>query len=533
MSDKKLVPSHRVWELVTRTEYLTEEQILEALSKSRSLTDYAYILHDKDVYVEDDILKQKKNPPKDGEKKITKADLGKPKPAHYHVVMRFNRPMPVDKLSEWFGGIKPNFFQKKIGRGAFTDSVEYLTHETEKEQTKGKHLYADEEVTCSFNSGQTFREFLDEANERFEKYGVKDISLKKMLRFDVLFYGLTIRELKRNHKSAYDDDMEALNKRRGEHLKDAPMPKFRMNFYISGSGGSGKGLFSEALARVLVEDESNEMQDEDIFCYVGNESVGFETYDGQRVLIWDDCRHQELFKKLGSRGNTFNVFDTKPKRIPQKKKYSQTNLVNDINLVNSVEPIKAFLDGLSGSYVDRYTHEEIEAEDTQKSQGYRRFPICIEVFPTYYNLHVYRKFFDPTDDSLEFEITKHIKAPLRKMLTECGENKALYYELCKEALKPIIELYKKATELYCCFEVGDSEEIKKKFDSLGIVSSEYEDFCDKYYAKIVDYIPKSCKSKDFSIETLIYKFCVENGIEDATVKEMVANEFNDLINEYY
>ena len=47
------------------------------------------------------------------------------------------------------------------------------------------------------------------------------------------------------------------------------------------------------------------------------------------------------------------------------------SLCNEINIVNSVQPWKEFLEGLAGGYTDKYG-EEHEAED--KGQSYRRFP---------------------------------------------------------------------------------------------------------------------------------------------------------------
>ena len=41
--------------------------------------------------------------------------------------------------------------RKKEGQGTFLDCVEYLTHEHEKQQKLGKHLYSDEEIHANFD----------------------------------------------------------------------------------------------------------------------------------------------------------------------------------------------------------------------------------------------------------------------------------------------------------------------------------------------------------------------------------------------
>ena len=49
-------------------------------------------------------------------------------------------------------------------------------------------------------------------------------------------------------------------------------------------------------------------------------------------------------------------------------------LVNTVNIVNSVQDYKEFLDGLAGEYVDK---EGVLHKAEDKGQSYRRFPIIM------------------------------------------------------------------------------------------------------------------------------------------------------------
>lgn len=119
---------------------------------------------------------------------------------------------------------------------------------------------------------------------------------------------------------------------------------------------------------------------------LGAEGVSFDGYDGQPVIIWNDCRAGELIKTLGGRGNVFNVFDTHPSKGKQNIKYGSVNLVNRVNIVNSVQSYTEFLDGLAGEYTDR-DGKQIVAEDKTRvtddflssSHCMKKISICLSI----------------------------------------------------------------------------------------------------------------------------------------------------------
>lgn len=463
---KKKVLKSRVYELVTLLnhpdtgeEIITIEDIEGVLNTYSSIKDYAYIVHDKDTYTEEDIKK-------DG---VDKSKLGTLKPKHIHVVMRSIRAQNLETVAKWFGfEDKPNFIKKWSGKGAFTDAMLYLTHASEKQQKLGKHRYSEEEVTCSLQSGETYSEFIQHIEERIEKFGKKDVPLHEELELEVLYYGMKLREIRAKYKDEYNRNMEKLKKNRLDHLKNQPMPPFRFNVYVTGDGGSGKGLISEALACTLI-DPDGKMKDEDIFFTVGAQSVSFEGYDGQPVIIWDDCRSNELFQKLDSRGNIFNVFDPHPKNISQNIKYGSIKLTNSINIINSVQPFEEFCNKIAGEHIDRKSGVIIPAEESQICQIYRRFPLVIEIIDAeHFNLNYNMAFFNEAKDYKTLCYYGSIYAPFKKMISRVGTKTSKYKDFSKKSLDYVKKLHEDALKIHSTNNDNTDDLIDIDFDKLGL-----------------------------------------------------------------
>lgn len=380
----------RVFEVATRIEFLSESTIEIALSH-RSIQEWAYILHGSDTYTQAIIdLKLKKfdkafqkkrtdfysfnhfdNEIEDFEKTMTTIQkekvaaitglLDKPVPPHWHVVCHCPNQVDLDRIAKWFN-VPPNQIEVPKGRGAFLDKVKYLTHEDERQQKLGKHLYPDEEVHANFD----WRKELNEREAERLRFG-KSLNKRDRLRSKVLYDGLSLRDAEKIYPLEYMNDISSLQKYRLEYIRHLEPPMQRTNFYICGNGGYGKGILSRGLARCLYPEKKD---DREIFFEVGAKGAPFEGYDGQPVLIWNDYRNGDLIKTLGDRGNVFNVFETHPTSQRQNVKYSSVNLCNAFNIVNSVQPYKEFLNGLAGEYTDREGNKQ-KAED--KGQVFRRF----------------------------------------------------------------------------------------------------------------------------------------------------------------
>lgn len=404
----------------------------------KSIKQYAYIRHDKDTYANDD----EENGYKQG-------DFVAP---HWHGVLRTDVPLEIETVAKWLG-IPPNYIEVPKGRGAFLDCVEYLTHESDKEQEKGKHLYSDDEVTSNFN----FREELSKKEECKLKYG-KDLPYEKKMYCDILYHGKTIREVIDEDKIFYMEHDKKVDGYRMKYILQCDPPTTRMNFYVSGKGGAGKGLLCRAIARSLFPDLKN---DDDIFFIVGDGKTTFEGYDGQPVIIWNDCRSIELFQILGSRGNIFRVFDTHPQKERQNIKYGSINLINSINIVNSVQPYEEFLNGLAGEYVSN----GISYKSEDKGQSFRRFPIIIHIDEKEFVMMLNKGFIENTSDYLEFIEYMHIVGNFQKIAIACGDNTAIRRKIEDKTVKPITDKYNEIMDnMY--HEISESE-IEDMFKNYG------------------------------------------------------------------
>ena len=422
---------------------LCEERISETV-KRKGVKRYAYILHDKDVYSQAD---------EEADPTHKQGDI---KPPHWHIVLQCGYAIEIGVVAKWLG-IADNFVDvpKGYGAGKFMDCVEYLTHESTKQQALGKHRYDDGEVKANFD----FREQLDKRNENKAKYG-KDLDEKEQLRYDVLYKGKTLRQCIEQNELLYMDDFEKLQKLRMQYIVHREPPETRINYYICGKGGIGKGLMSRALARSMYPQYSD---DEDIFFEVGAKGAAFEGYDGQPVIIWNDRRAVDLLQELGSRENVFNIFDTHPTKQRQNVKYSSIRLCNEINIVNSVQGYIEFLEGLAGGYKDKngVTHE---AED--KGQSYRRFPFIIPLHEDDFDLMLNKGFVENSHNYREYTEYKNLIGNMQKIRAVCGRNEALVKEIEAKTVKPVIEQHVKVVKQFE-HEVQDEDAIRKMFEDYG------------------------------------------------------------------
>lgn len=425
---------------------LTEEKIKDALAH-RTIKRYAYIKHDEDVY---SALDEEHDP------NHKKGDV---KPAHWHIVIEMgSNQVEVGVIAKWLG-IKDNFVNVAKGNGAFLDCCEYLTHEDDKQQGLGKRLYTDDRVISNFE----FRKELDLRAERKAKYG-KDLNEKDRLRNEVLLHGMTIREVIEKYPLQYQDDFRYLEQCRLRYISTvAPMPKARINYYVEGRGGVGKGLISKAIARALI-DRDGTMNDDDIFFEVGADRTSFEGYDGQPVLIWNDCRAFTLLEKLGGRENVFNVFDPFPPNIKQNIKYGSVRLNNIINIVNSVDPWATFLDGLAGEYTDKNGNLR-KSED--KGQSYRRFPFFLVLHENDYDLGMNKGVFDGTREYEQYIMFNGLRGNMQRIAEKCGSNATLYNAITKKAVTPVIEHHDELKERMSHEQQGTDEEIWAEFKDVG------------------------------------------------------------------
>lgn len=405
----------------------TVDNIKEGLSR-KTIKEYAYVLHDKDVWTQDafDYHVQENGDEPEWQ-------VGDVKERHWHINIKCSPAMDIQTIANWFG-VPVQCIRIKKGHGTFLDCVEYLTHEHKAQQLLGKYRYPDEEIVANFD----FRKMLDERAEKRKKFGGKDLTPKDQVRFEVLYHGRTIRDVITKDPVAYQNDFATLDKLRAKYITDtAPLPKTRLNYYIyaeEGKTGSGigKGLLSRALARSMYPELT---RDDDIFFEVGEAPSLFDGYDGQPVIIWNDRRGYQLLNELGGKvGNVYNVFDTTPTTQRQNVKYSSLKLINEVNIVNSVQHYTDFLEGISGA------DKGITVEDT--NQAKRRFPFIIPMRFEDFDIMINKGFMNDTKEFDQYIKLGNIRANMQRLQILGSGNEKLVQEAEAKLLEPVIEKHK-------------------------------------------------------------------------------------------
>lgn len=403
------------------------ESVIQEALQHKSIKQWAYVCHDQDV-----------------------SDDGNLKPRHWHVVLSVSPALPLSVIAKWFN-VAPNFIQIPKGRDAFIDCITYLTHEL----VEGKHRYPDEAVKANFN----FRELIAARAERIIKYHSADLNPQDQQRYDVLIYGKTLRQCKLDDPLLFARDLPLLKRLRGEYLASLRPPSVRTNFYIEGRGGAGKGAMSRALARVLCPG----LCDQETFFPVGARNTTFEGYDGQPVLLWHDHRAIDLLDRFSDRGQLFNFFDQHPDFRQENVKFSSISVPATINIVNSVEPYKEFLDGLAGEYTNRQG-VKIKSELEKKEQSYRRFPFIIRVYEDSYDLLVNSKAANPTSGLGYFSFCEyaHIRGSIVEVVKAFSsvQEELIKYEA--KLLRIVKNEYEEYLEALECLK-----DMEYDFDNLG------------------------------------------------------------------
>ncbi len=426
---------------------LTQKAIDDALAH-RSIKQWAYIWHDKDVHTEESAAKARE--------RGYDVHAGDRIHKHAHIVLNIPSNMDVSQVANWFG-IEPQYIDLPKGRGAFMDCVEYLTHESEKEQAKGKYLYPDDAIHANFD----FRAELTVRAARRERYGsaADRMTPAKELQMHVLEDGWSVKRCSEEDPLTYVDVRDKLFKLRLDYLRNQPPCPARINLYVDGNGGLGKGVLSDYIAHKMFPNV------EDPVFIAGNDPrVAFDGYDGEPVIIWDDWRSYQFFQAFG-RGGTFNIFDTHPRAgQSQQAKHTRVVLTNAVNIVNSVQPYREFLDGLAGGYKDR---AGIQHEVEDANQAYRRFPLIIHVHEDDLEILLNQGFMDKDSYAYQqYYMSERIRGSLKNIASQLAGD--LKDKMLDTVTTPVMNAYDKLLKSHDD-KITDPSQLPEEFKYYGEV----------------------------------------------------------------
>ena len=444
---------------------ITTGQVEKGVAK-KGVRQYAWILHDKDVYTADDAAKDP-----------TRVE-GSSKAPHVHIAIKRPSFATLGQVARSFG-VPPQCVESKPD-SSFLDLVEYLTHEHPNQHGKGKYLYDDSEVHAS--QGWDWRSDLEEHKEKRLEKGLSK-SLKRRKKEAALNITLGKWDLDDVHDNdpelwSMDGVMKHLKALRADWLTRQTPPGQVLNIYISGEGGSGKDVMATVLARCFNPGAKRP------YFGLGGANVSFEHYDGEEVIIWEDFRAYQMLEVCRKdRGLLFRILG--PYRDVYKKlivnvKGSDTQLLNRVNIITGPEPYDVFLDGLAGEYMaySRETGETYQRKSENKAQSYRRFPLIIPMSEGEFSIYLNKGFLEGTREYFEYEKYEHFRQDLGLLKRRCEQIKdrdraaEIEFTVGKQTAAPILEQYPRLTgELWPSVE---PEVVLAEFSTAGQVIVEPE-----------------------------------------------------------
>ena len=261
------MPSVRACEIVSRLnnddgEVLFDmdklSEILEA--KSHVINNYAYIIHDKDLYTKAD---ESRNP---------KHKAGEFKPAHIHLVLKFERSQPqkTKYICKWFN-LAENFVSKI--NGSFEDAVLYLAHinAPDKAQYDIKNITANFDVQSVIANADS-KDKLSSIVDRILSGEIREYNKTTEIDTKLLVYPDSLRVIENAFKV------------RAEYLQNTQSERKTTCIYICGQAGAGKTTLAKKIA------DSHYM---DYYISSGSNDI-LDGYCQQPCLILDDIRPSAL-----------------------------------------------------------------------------------------------------------------------------------------------------------------------------------------------------------------------------------------------
>lgn len=224
------------------------------IEKSNIIEKYAYIIHDKDTFTEEE--SEGKSPEM----------VGTLKPPHCHLGLKFKvkQPQHIDNVAKWFG-VAANFVEKfKAGWNKF---LLYLTHLNAPE----KFQYDPTEVIANFD----YKVAIEVANAESYLTSV----LERILSGEIREYNKTLQIDKMTLVYQAKKINEAF-KVRSEYLQATQQNRSTEVIFITGKSGAGKTTLAKKIAAE---------KHLDYFISSGSNDI-LDGYGQQPCLIIDDVR---------------------------------------------------------------------------------------------------------------------------------------------------------------------------------------------------------------------------------------------------
>lgn len=281
------------------------DDIPKIISDHTIIKEWAYIIHNKDTYKEDDkaVLEGK-------------ANVGDSVEPHIHLYMNFgNSAAKETDVAKWF---KDSVIRIERIKGRKADILKYLTHKN----APTKHQYNIEEVVTNIDITKEIEKAeTAEANRNYQNniddilHKIADGTIREYNRFDYIDEAILAKNANL-FKNAF--------KNRSEKIMRDPNRNLNVIF-IYGTTGSGKTTYAKELAST-VEDGSYYISSS------ANDSL--QDYAGQETLILDDLR-DNVFEFA----DLLKVLDNHTATSIKSRFYNKTFLGSTV-IITTTDPIE-------------------------------------------------------------------------------------------------------------------------------------------------------------------------------------------------
>lgn len=365
----------KVWEIQTQlydtygNPYIDLQRMhdfLEEQHRQGDIVDYAYCIHNRDVYTEADEKKAEAEIKGGSQRKAVKA--GEPKPEHIHIELRLKDAKTATALTKWLQcPLQWVVFVNVNDEGepaSFDDKAAYLCHERQPDKTP----YDYSEIVCTFDYADFMKRYIErqkrkrkgKASKAFRDEHINKIAAgEESVREFIDTFGY----------ATYEDNKRKYDNAEMHYLRTSYQGAgIRLTMLITGPSTLGKTPLAEMYACSLFPDIPNAR---DVYFITGQDGAELQGYRGQPVIIWDDYRAIDFITGF-SRKVLFNsLFALHPKPTDFNIKYGSVVLRHTVNIVTCIDDLDTFTRELAGEYTDKMGQFH-KSEERQILQVYKR-----------------------------------------------------------------------------------------------------------------------------------------------------------------
>jgi hypothetical protein len=368
--NKKKLPKDiklRHCEVVFPASFLASDQLDQIINSRNMITKWAWIIHDKDVYLFDD---QDKIP--------VGKQVGDFKPPHYHIYLKFKDVCTDKHIAQWFGVERQSV--EKI-KGRLSDVLKYLTHANDQK----KYQYSSHEIKANFDIQLAIRNDLN-LPERL-------VEISLMIKNDQLTRLNYTDHLTNLEYCHYYTEIHRYWKYREDELKKDFVRNMEC-IYIYGVADAGKSTLAKEIA------DKNGLS----FYEIEGSNDPLGNYAGEQCVIFNDLRYNS---KSMTFDDILRMFDNHHSAKGVKSRYYNKFLQAKLCILTTTKPMEDF-------FID-YDKTRVQEDMNQFKRRFKTYIIMNEknieiylwnyltkeyVLKNKYHNYVYPKYHDnqPFDD---------------------------------------------------------------------------------------------------------------------------------------